>query len=67
MIRQPLLRLIVAYGMGIFCLAEFFNPNFWRSNHASWNPFVHLFVALFGIAWFIQAAVLHKQLSNQRG
>lgn len=62
-----LLRLFVAYGMGMFFLAESFNPNFWRPNIVSLVPFVRLFVALFGVAWFIQAAFLHRQLRSQRG
>jgi ABC-type Na+ efflux pump permease subunit len=65
--RLPLLRLFVAYGMGMLSLAGSFNPNFLRTNVASWNPFVHLFVALFGAAWFIQAAFIHKQIRDQRG
>ena len=65
--RLPLLRLLVAYGMGILSLAESFNPDFLRTNNASLNPFVHLFVALFGAAWFVQAAFLHRQIRNQRG
>jgi hypothetical protein len=67
MMSRLLLRLFVAYGMGMFFLAESFNPNFWRPNIVSWVPFVRLFVALFGVAWFIQAAFLHRQLRSQRG
>jgi len=63
----PLLRLLVACGMGTLCLAESLNPDFLRPNVASWNPFVHLFIALFGVAWFIQAAFLYKEIKGQRG
>ena len=66
MIRQSLLRLIVAYAMAGLCLAASFNPNFWRANTAPLNPLEQVFVALFGVAWFIQAAVLHRQLRNRR-
>jgi hypothetical protein len=47
-------------------LAGSFNPNFLRANIAPWNPFVHMFIALFGAAWFIQAAFIHRQISEQR-
>ena len=65
--RLPILRLFVAYGMGMLSLAESVNPNFLRMNIASLNPLIHLFVAIFGVAWFIQAAFLHRQLTPQRG
>jgi hypothetical protein len=64
--RLPLLRLFVACGMGILSLAESLNPGFLRTNNASLNSFVHLFVALFGAAWLIQAAFLHKRIRDQR-
>jgi hypothetical protein len=64
--RLPLLRLFVACGMGMLFLAGSFNPNFLRANIAPWNPFVHMFIALFGAAWFIQAAFIHRQISEQR-
>jgi hypothetical protein len=67
MMNRLLLRLFVAYGMGVFLLAESFNQNFWRPNIVSLAPLVRLFVTLFGVAWFIQAVILHRQLSNQRG
>lgn len=65
--RLPLLRLLVAYGMGLLSLAESLNPNFLRMSVAPWNPFIHLFVALFGAAWIIQAVFIHKQIREQRG
>lgn len=67
MMSQPLLRLIVAYAMGVFFLVESFNPNFWRANIATWNPIVHVFIAMFGVACIIQAVVIHRQLRSQKG
>ena len=64
---RTILRLVVAYGMGAFFLAESFNPDFWRPHIAAWEPFVRLSVALFGAAWLIQAVVLHRQFRNQKG
>jgi hypothetical protein len=53
--------------MGVFFLAGSFNPNFWRANIASWNPIVHVVIAMFGLAWLIQAVALHRQFRNQKG
>jgi hypothetical protein len=50
---QNQIRLVVSYGLGAFFVAESFNPNFWRPNIESLVPFVHLFVGLFGVMWFI--------------
>jgi hypothetical protein len=57
--RLPLFRLLVAYGMGILSFAESINPDF--------LPSIHLFVAIFGTLWFVQAAFLHRQIRSQRG
>jgi hypothetical protein len=62
---QNQIRLVVSYGLGAFFVAESFNPNFWRPNIESLGPLVHLFVGLFGVLWFIQAATLHRQLLKQ--
>jgi hypothetical protein len=64
---QNQIRLVVSYGLGAFFMAESFNPNFWRPIIESRALFVHLFVGLFGVMWFIQAAIIHSQLSKQRG
>lgn len=53
--------------MGVFFLVESFNPNFWRANIATWNPIVHVFIAMFGVACIIQAVVIHRQLRSQKG
>jgi hypothetical protein len=63
---QNQIRLIVSYGLGTFLMAESFNPNFWRPNIESPAPFVRLFVGLFGVMWFIQAAAIHRQFRKQR-
>jgi hypothetical protein len=62
----PLVRLFVACAMGMLCLAESLNPSFLRANVGSWNPYIRLFVALFGVAWFVQAAFLHRQTRERR-
>jgi hypothetical protein len=62
---QNRIRLVVAYVLGAFFVAESFNPNFWRPNIESLVPFVHLFVGLFGVMWFIQAAAIHRQFRKQ--
>ena len=63
---QNQIRLIVCYGLGAFFTAESFNPNFWRPNIESLAPFVRLFVGLFGVLWFIQAAAIHRQFRKQK-
>jgi ABC-type uncharacterized transport system permease subunit len=65
--RQPLLRLVVACGMGMLSIAESLNPNFLRTSSPSWNLLIHLFIALFGAAWLIQATFIHKQIKVQKG
>ena len=62
---QNQIRLVVSYGLGAFFVAEYFNPNLWRPNIESLVPLVHLFVGLFGVMWFIQAAVIHRQFGKQ--
>ena len=62
---QNQIRLVVSYGLGAFFVAESFNPNLWRPNIESLVPLVHLFVGLFGVMWFIQAAVIHRQFGKQ--
>lgn len=52
--RLSIFRLFIAYGMGILCFAESINPSF--------LPSLHLFVALFGVLWFVQAALLHREI-----
>jgi hypothetical protein len=52
--------------MGAYFLAESINPGFWRPNIESLVPVVHLFVGLFGLIWFIQAAVIQRQLKKQQ-
>jgi hypothetical protein len=64
---QNQIRLVVSYALGAFFVAESFNPNFWRPNIESLIPFVRLSVGLFGVLWFIQAAVIQKQFRNQAG
>jgi hypothetical protein len=62
---QNQIRLVVSYGLGAFFLVESFNPDFWRPNIESLVPFVHLFVGLFGVMWFVQAAAIHRQFKKQ--
>ena len=50
---------------GSIFVAESFNPSFWRPNIESLVPFVHLFVGLFGVMWFIQAAAIYRQFRKQ--
>ena len=58
---QNQIRLIVAYGMGAFFVAESLNPDSWRPQIASLGPIVHLFLGLFGLLWFVQAVAIHRQ------
>jgi hypothetical protein len=62
---QNRIRLVVSFGLGSFFVAESFNPDFWRPDIGSLSPFVHLFVGLFGVLWFAQAAIIHRQLRKQ--
>jgi hypothetical protein len=62
---QNQIRLVVSYGLGAFFVAESFNPTFWRPNIESLVPFVHLFVGLFGVMWFIQAAAIQRRFRKQ--
>ena len=63
---QSQIRLIVSYGLGAFFLAESLNPNFWRPHIQSLSPLIHVFVAIFGLMWLVQAVVIHRQLRKQR-
>jgi hypothetical protein len=63
---QLLLRLVVAYGMGVFFLAESFNRGLLRANIPSRALFIHVCFAFLGVACFVQAVVLHRQFRNQR-
>jgi hypothetical protein len=62
---QNQIRLVVSYGLGGFFVAESFNANFWRPNIVSFAPIAPSLVGLFGVMWFIQAIVIHRQLGKQ--
>ena len=62
---QNQVRLLVAYGLGAFFVAESFNSNFWRPHLASLSPAVRVSVGLFGLLWIIQAIVIHRSLRKQ--
>jgi hypothetical protein len=64
---QGQIRLLVAYGPGAFFVAESFNPDFWRPHIESRALPVHLAVGMFGLMWFVQALVIHRQLRSARG
>jgi hypothetical protein len=64
---QSQVRLGIAYGLGAFFVAESFNPSFWQPHIESLVPIVHLFLGLFGLMWFVQAVIIHRQLRKQHG
>lgn len=63
---QSQIRLIISYGLGGFFVVESFNPDFWRPHIESLALPVHLAVGLFGLMWFVQAVVIHRQLKKLR-
>jgi hypothetical protein len=58
-------RMIMAIGCGLFLLLQSLNPQFLAPAVPSRGPLVHGFLALFGIAFLIQAAYLQRDLKLQ--
>ncbi len=58
-------RMIVAVGCGLFLLLQSLNPLFLAHAVSSRGPLVHGFVALFGVAFLIQAGYLQRDLKLQ--
>jgi hypothetical protein len=58
-------RLVVSVVGGLCFLAESLNWRFLRTNVASTDIFVHVFLALFGCAFFAQAYVLGRQINGR--
>lgn len=59
------IRAFLSVAGGGFFLVQSLNPQFLRTNLESTDIFVHVFLALFGAAFFAQAYVLGKQINGQ--
>jgi hypothetical protein len=56
------IRIIVSMVAGFFLLVESLNPDFLRSTIESRTIFGHVFIAVFGAAFLVQAYVLWRHL-----
>lgn len=59
------LRLTFSTAAAVFFLAESMNADFLRPADASQMVFLHVCIAIFGIAWLVQTFVLTRQLYRE--
>ncbi len=60
------LRLVVAYGMGAVFLAESLSHDPFGLGVDTHFPLIRFFIALFGMAWIVQAFVIQRRMSAHR-
>lgn len=59
------LRLTFSTAAAVFFLAESLNSDFLRPADPSQTIFVHICVAIFGVAWLVQTFALIRQLYRE--
>jgi hypothetical protein len=59
------LRLTFSTAAAVFFLFQSLNANFLRTPVASQNVFLHVCIAIFGVAWLVQSLVLVRQLYRE--
>jgi hypothetical protein len=59
------LKLAFSTAAAVFFLAQSLNPDFLRLASASETVFVHVCIAIFGVAWLVQSLVLIRQLHRE--
>lgn len=59
------LRLTFSTAAAVFFLAESLNSDFLRPADPSQTIFVHICVAIFGVAWLVQSFALIRQLYRE--
>lgn len=59
------LRLTFSTAAAVFFLAESLNSDFLRPADPSQTVFVHICVAIFGVAWLVQTFALIRQLYRE--
>ncbi len=59
------LRLAFSTAAAVFFLFQSLNPAFLRSPVESTNIFLHVCIAIFGVAWLVQSFALIRQLYRE--